>query len=96
MVKLMWLLFTDDDHPMQPTHHGSITAISNTSDAASGSFMAPSDFATPEESVSVPVAQLEEVILSEPVTLEPNDASTPHQLVKMYKEYSILLNAIRC
>ena len=79
---LMWWTFAGD-HLMQEIQYGSNTAISETSNEASGSFVAASDYPTPLESVSVSMMQPEQIILSEPVTQEPDDARTPHQLVIM-------------
>ena len=80
---VMRLMFAGDHHPMEQTQYGSNITISETSNEASGSYVAASDYPTPLESVSVSMMQPEQVILSEPVTQEPDDARTPHQLVIM-------------
>ena len=64
---------------MQETHYGSSTAISETSNAPSSSYVVASDFTTPVETTSLTLVQPEEVVLSEPATQEPSDARTSHQ-----------------
>ena len=48
---------------------------------ASGSYVAPSDFFTLVDSVSVSFAYPEQVEMSENVTQDPDEAITSHQLV---------------
>ena len=72
------LLIFAVDHPMEETHYGSSTAVSETS----GSYMVASDFTTPAETTSLTLVQPEQVVMSEPATYptqEPNNASTSHQ-----------------
>ena len=73
------LLVFAGDYPMQQTHHGSNTAVSETSNTTSGNYTATSDFSAPVESMSVSLVQPEQAILSEPATQDPCEDTTPHQ-----------------
>ena len=75
-------MFVGDDCQMQQTQYGSNTAISETaSHGTTDSQVAASDYPTPVESVTVSLTQLEQIDMWEPITQQPDDARTPHQLV---------------
>ena len=74
------LLIFAGNFPMQQTQlYGSNTAVSETSNANSGSYVVASDYPTPVESLSLPLVQPEQVVLSEPITQDPSEDRTPHQ-----------------
>ena len=77
----MWLMSAGDHDLQQETQYHCTSVVSEASNEATGSYVAPSDFSTPVDSVSVSFVHPEQVEMSENVTQDPDEAITSHQLV---------------